>query len=394
VHFCNTYNSFSSPSLDGSSPNIAGQAISLEQYENYVADVPTLPFASPVLQDEAFPRHEVFKLQDDSRFRVDGGKIRIDLTFSKPPQDENNWVLYHIAYYYNNQNQWVPFPLGDVTCSNCPQEVRLGEVGDEKNWFVDALRSVVTVPVSQLNADAQNYVAIYACRQEFHDGQTQFKCLHRSAESRSDPGLWAIQSFTLEFPECESNADCGTNQRCHNRECKDIPPEPEPDDPCASVTCGEGYLCMGGICFCDQAACTISGRTCLAGIYTCGETCTTSSDCPAGLACVPDLLGLGGNVCVCDSNDDCGAGNYCRILTQDPQGGMCIPQACTGTGDACGLDSVCVNNVCTPLCGVNLECAVGQVCTEGLCQDAECTTHVECSEGFLCQDSACVSVED
>ena len=112
--------------------------------------------------------------------------------------------------------------------------------------------------------------------------------------------------------------------------------EPDPEDPCAGITCPPGQVCRDGKCVPDPCA---------------------NKECPAGTKCVD---------------------------------GICVPEdPCEGV--ECPAGQICVNGEC-----VGDPCA-GVICPEGyICIDGNCVTDpcygVSCPPGFKCVNGRCVPI--
>ncbi len=164
--------------------------------------------------------------------------------------------------------------------------------------------------------------------------------------------------------------------------------------------CTDDAACRGGACAADGrcgtpngGACT-TGTSCRAGSCqsgTCSATCTSSSQCGAGLfcgaasTCVPKIPNGGScnlaSECasaICSSDGKCGAnpGDVCSA-----------PNDCRAGG--------CMNGTCGPDCSADAQCITGSYCsTAGTCVAANpngtaCTLAVQCTSGVCEADGQC-----
>ncbi len=180
---------------------------------------------------------------------------------------------------------------------------------------------------------------------------------------------------------CESDADCEGDQFCYAGLCRD-PLACEQD-----ADCPAGQVCLDGTCLppdcSDDDDCPESSR-CID--HRCvGCACATDADCPPGMEC------RDGCICVeferpCDDDADCGPLETCVD-------GFCQPRArCEDDAD-CAAGEVCENGVCTPGCIDDADCGQFQLCVDGRCRQ-RCFGDATCLEpDQICVDGVCVDAE-
>lgn len=198
---------------------------------------------------------------------------------------------------------------------------------------------------------------------------------------------------------CVSNADCGAQEVCSNRQC--IP------RPCTSnAECASGLECnvQTGECRippcatdadCAQGFICNQRNICVSECPVCRKNCDDNGDCGANGFCVAD--GEGGTVCIvtCGQNAECPGDSQCYSL-DDGQGGTIY--AC-GSPDAttslCEGDYVCETERITDECASDADCPGGEACigtTMGRrCQaPADPCANVDCDSGESCVEGTCV----
>ena len=120
----------------------------------------------------------------------------------------------------------------------------------------------------------------------------------------------------------------------------------------------------------------------LTGTCAAGVQCTTSLDCPAGLACLNN--GGGTRYCVggsCGGDDDCGGGavcrQYCTVAGCDAPRCQCPGFGCGGPDEVC-LDSTGL--ACHKLCTQDSDCVdpFGLVCINSSFEAGICIGTVPC----------------
>ncbi len=137
-------------------------------------------------------------------------------------------------------------------------------------------------------------------------------------------------------------------------------------DPYLSEDCG-GDPCVFGYC---RSACA-SDEVCGGGGLGCSEVRFTRGA----------RAGTGERVCVeslCNEDDDCEEGSGCV-------GGLCRPLV----SEHCGADERCVDERCVPPCAGDGDCAIGQRCFRGFCEEWECDVSSQCRGGEICLDGIC-----
>lgn len=218
---------------------------------------------------------------------------------------------------------------------------------------------------------------------------------------------------------CVSDSDCASGQVCDSGSCVAA------NDDCggfAGLTCSSGEFCsyaaedicgaadqMGTcepipdvcpeiylpVCGCDGNTysnwCHANGAgTSVASEGPCADQCTSDSDCAAGQACqsgscvasTEDCGGRAGLTCATDQfcsyapDADCGAADKTGTCTPRPE-------ACAQIYDpVCGCDGQTYGNACTA------NAAGVSVASQGECATA-CTFDTDCADGQDCVDGTC-----
>lgn len=133
-----------------------------------------------------------------------------------------------------------------------------------------------------------------------------------------------------------------------------------------------------------------------------GGSCSSSSECNGGLACV------GGKCTLCKTASDCGTGATCEdgLCVQsckdnsECKGGLvCRGSKCVSClkDSECGSDRYCDQDVCTKKCkDAATDCRTEQLCMpDGRCIDPNtCATHDHCKADELCREGTCSSTAD
>ena len=154
-----------------------------------------------------------------------------------------------------------------------------------------------------------------------------------------------------QFCACDSDADCGPGQRCHNRNCFTKPGFCQKDTDCTG-----GKTCQSGTCQTPPPACTQD------------SDCSADQVCSAGKCVAPPP---------CQDDQDCQNDDIC-------QHGRCIEQPKKGFGETCTLDDECVNQICEKLSTdsqtyCTKTCSAQQACPPSY----QCINHP--SRGDICQ---------
>src|SRR5882762_7139917 len=221
---------------------------------------------------------------------------------------------------------------------------------------------------------------------------------------------------------CQSNADCGDNNPCTDDTCEN---PGTPTATCVHVNntapCSDGNACTrndaceGGVCTgSNPVVCTPSDQCHVAG--TCNPETGACSNPPApngaacndGNACTgPDTCSGGGcvggpNVCVCQSNADCGDNNPCTDDTCENPGtptATCVHvnnTAPCSDGNACTRKDACQGGVCTGpnpvVCTPSDQCHLAGTCDPetGACSNPPAPNGVACNDGNACtRNDAC-----
>jgi len=172
---------------------------------------------------------------------------------------------------------------------------------------------------------------------------------------------------------CLSDFDCGEGGVCVKG-----------DDPC------QNHCEYGGIPCADDADCGACS-VCVDG--TCMGTgavmCEAHADCGADEYCHQDLLDPCKNQCqtlpegACRGQADCGPGEGCVMLPDGSGLGDCVAATCADDAD-CGPCAACVNGACKGLgailCETDEDCGAGERCEvvpEAPCQNACVAVEVE-----------------
>ncbi|MCC7541551.1 MAG: hypothetical protein IT379_35360 [Deltaproteobacteria bacterium] len=133
--------------------------------------------------------------------------------------------------------------------------------------------------------------------------------------------------------------------------------------------CGDGAVCLDGMCADDPSDC---------GAASC--ECTTDEDCEGGRLCVEGECRAPEDTC--QFNLDCGPGRLCVDA-------RCVEGCADGT---CPTGQHCESNVCVDdaptTCATNEDCGAGRVCLDAECRES-CTTSEQCGEGRFCDDGVC-----
>ncbi len=215
-------------------------------------------------------------------------------------------------------------------------------------------------------------------------------------------------------PDCTSNSNCATDQRCLNGYCgPKLGSSCNSSDDCAS----KSLTCTSNLCvskpIVDTEVCGSGANTwgCKAGQWCglkygeCKNTpdCTTNSNCATDQRCLNGYCGpkLGSS---CNSSDDCASksltctSNLCvskPIVDTEVCGSGANTWGCKA-GQWCGLKyGECKN---TPDCTTNSNCATDQRCLNGYCGPklgSGCNSSDDCaSKGLTCTNNLCTSISN
>ncbi len=239
---------------------------------------------------------------------------------------------------------------------------------------------------------------------------------------------------------CKQDSDCKDGEHCAGSVCK----PPQSNGTCwVDVDCEEGTYCASAnICPCGAAcfAADWPGKcvpvpvegTCCKSDFDCGPkqhcagngfglgvckpalddgSCWNNADCPAGLACIGEMVCPCGALCgaladapgkcaqlppCCTTSAECGVGQVCT----DPKGtglGECVAAPEPGL---CYSNADCNGGLCQgpSFCPCNADCAPsfpGKCAMDGAC----CTADKDCGAGYQCAfaavgalDGVCVTV--
>ena len=196
---------------------------------------------------------------------------------------------------------------------------------------------------------------LYSCTPDpqtmcgYYDGGTETRTL--TADDIN--GVCTLYPGSGPPPTCTLDTDCEDNYRCIDGDCV--------GQMCAHCTVHEE-------CGDDDDYC-LSGFT--DGNYYCGVSCTADTECGTGNTCFD--LGGGVKQCLPTLLDCTGSGQTCTLSTDCPagyvcEGGLCVPQP-------------------PPECTVNEDCATGYICQDQRCVPdpsphhppcTQCTTNEEC----------------
>jgi hypothetical protein len=206
---------------------------------------------------------------------------------------------------------------------------------------------------------------------------------------------------------CTGNQDCAGGLMCQAGQCRKLAAAGDScsgNGDCLSNVCGKGRCCKGACAAqppCgNTGACDASGECAKAGtdVMCAGESCTANTQFPArscngqgqcppqgsGSPC-PNSLKCGGNQCLtrCSTDGDCAGGQIC-------QNGTCQQAASNGQG--CQSDGQCSSKHCVRGICCKTTCAAGGgVCgNSGACQ-ADGNSCQKGASGTKCSDAGCSS---
>ncbi len=174
--------------------------------------------------------------------------------------------------------------------------------------------------------------------------------------------------------ECDQDADCPAGNQCNTTL-----------NPNQCVPAGCGNMVLGAGEGCDDGN-LVNGDGCSAQcLIEIGEPCTGDDVCDSGV-CDPTL-----DVCVCDQDSDCPAGQLCDTAQMPP---ACVDAICGNgsieTGEGCDDQNTTAGDGCSATCAVEPDwTCMGEpsVCDPSPCSsDADCTF---CNEQYSICVQAC-----
>ena len=150
------------------------------------------------------------------------------------------------------------------------------------------------------------------------------------------------------YDSCDSEADCGDEERCHGEDKRCAPLD------CEGVQCGGAESCYRGVCY---------------------SYCEDDAECGEEFVCTE-----GACVSPCEEIE-CEEGGHCYR-------GVCYP-GCDVQAD-CDGEERCVDESCLPLDCSNVECRSDEACFYGVCY-SHCEDAADCLEpDALCEENSCV----
>ena len=188
--------------------------------------------------------------------------------------------------------------------------------------------------------------------------------------------------------KCNDHPDCGPGGFCHVQLGGDNLCEDRRAD---FDECNADYKCLSG--FCSGGVTCISCKCYTPGSQAMGEECVIDEHCDVGKC--KDTLGFGTRTCVCDTDADCGADEYCD---QGFVGGIGA-NSChdkKAECETCDRDGKCVSDHCTAIISgkcitlgsksIGQTCCHDDQCDTGKCEGGVCTCNDDgdCSGGEVC----------
>ena len=270
---------------------------------------------------------------------------------------------------------------GGENCSNCPRDVWCAE-----NQLCLAGRC--ETPECKFDDDCHDF-----------DPCTIDTCHNNRCYRREDKDIVGCEicgdTIISAAEECESNADCRSDEVCSDCQCVSAYVAPaicgnnqvESGEDCESlIDCVAGKVCVD--CACVSSSCGD-------GVVYGSEDCEADADCESGEACeacqCQVMVGCGNDQLEsgeeCESDSDCSSDEFCENCN-------CYPQVC-GDNRKTGSEE----------CESNSDCGLNEVCSNCQCQSAPpaecgnlivespeaCELDSQCSQGEACVDCSCVA---
>ena len=231
--------------------------------------------------------------------------------------------------------------------------------------------------------------------------RNRYQCVPRACKSADDCDLGqgcrdstcVPAECSYSFDECPDRFSCDTERRVCRSTCSKT-------EPCASpALCTEDGSCM---IECTSAG-QCEGYACSRGM--CLNTCSGSADCDVGYSCDPNMTCQPhpgstprANGATCTVDTECGSGHCCVGSAGMPR---CTASACTKktVGFACTLAAECASNRCVGgRCG-GVDGPVGAICADDLgCLSSNCCRNKCIATGETCPagdfGQACRSMSD
>ena len=189
---------------------------------------------------------------------------------------------------------------------------------------------------------------------------------------------------------CFGNGTCLEGQRCEADVCVSCPAGEE-GCACDGGACGDGLVCMEGVCAPDGCSAGIEGCPCREE----GDDprCDEGLTCSDGGMCAPCSTDIAGCPCdedgACAEDFICNADAECEACPTGSEGCLCDEEG------ACDDDLVCdeEEEACRPaIACADLGCVENQLCDEAAGVDATCLEM--CAEGFVWDGDAGMCEEE
>jgi hypothetical protein len=183
---------------------------------------------------------------------------------------------------------------------------------------------------------------------------------------------------------CAGDLDCANDEVCDQGACAMRACEGNPDCGSAQRFC-YAELCRPLIECTDVRECAPYNANCQDG--RCIPNCVVDTDCPdpRSQACVE-------SVCLerCGGDGDCGRGEICSA-------GVCAEAECQGVGtEGCPEGERCDAGRCEPFtaCEGDGDCLPDEICRANICEPrTRCVGDAQCPEGLQCLDNFCREVQ-